>query len=193
MSYSEISIRNNCRFCDNILTDVINLGKNYPLAGGFLRNEAEFIDEKVYPLSIALCSNCTHLQCKEIINNDILFKKGYFYYSSMIPMLVKHFEEYANTIEKLFTDPTNITIIEMGCNDGVFLRPLSKKGFKVIGVDPSDTVKKCIDEGYNIYNTYFNLETANKICNEHGECDVFLSVSELFIKDAKSIIYLINA
>ena len=55
------------------------------------------------------------------------------------------------------------------------LRPLLKQGFKVIGVDPSDTVKKCIEDGLTIYNTYFNDELATEIVSKHGLSDFFLS------------------
>ena len=90
-------------------------------------------------------------------------------------MLVKHFNEYANLLAKSVDNPSNYQIIEIGCNDGVMLRPLLKQGFKVIGVDPSDTVKKCIEDGLTIYNTYFNDELATEIVSKHGLSDFFLS------------------
>ena len=177
-----------CRFCDSKLIDVINLGEKYPLAGGFMRNKDEFCDEKVYPLSLGFCNNCVLLQCKEVINPDILFKNGYFYYSSMIPMLKTHFEEYAEKIKSMYENPEEIQVIEIGCNDGVFLRPLKKQGFKVIGVDPSNTVNKCIEDGFNIYNNYFNESLVEEIKLKNGKCDLFLSSNSFaHINNMKSI------
>lgn len=178
-----------CRFCDNKLIEVINLGPNYPLAGGFMKNESDFENEKTYPLSLGFCDRCFVLQCQQVINSDILFCKGYFYYSSMIPMLVKHFDHYAQELATLVKDPAQYLVVEIGSNDGVFLRPLKKYGFRVIGVDPSDTVKQCIEDGFDIYNTYFNEGTAIDIVGQHGQCDIFLSSNSFaHINDMKSIL-----
>lgn len=177
-----------CRFCDNSLIDVIKLGDNFPLAGGFMRNESEFNSEKLYPLNLGFCDKCILLQCKEVIASDILFKNGYFYYSSMIPMLKNHFEDYSYKIKSMYSNPEEIKIIEIGCNDGVFLRPLRERGFNVIGVDPSNTVNKCINDGFKIYNTYFDESLAEVIESENGKCDVFLSSNSFaHINNMKSI------
>lgn len=173
MSYIELLY---CRFCDSRLEDdVINLGSSYPLAGGFMNSVKEFENEEKYPLSLSFCKECKLLQCKQIINSDILFKKGYFYYSSMLNMLVKHFDEYAKELSIFVKKPNENLIVEIGCNDGVFLRPLKKYGFNVIGIDPSNTIKKCSDENFILYNDYFNEDLAKKIVLEHGKCDIILS------------------
>ena len=172
MSYCLID---KCRFCDEKLSEVINLGNNFPLAGGFMKTTEEFVSEQTYPLSLGFCSRCYLLQCMQVINSDILFKKNYFYYSSMIPMLVNHFNSYAIRIAQMIENPAANLVVEIGCNDGVLIRPLSKRGFNVIGIDPSDTVKKCIEDGFTIYNTYFNEKLAEEIVKDHRQCDIFLS------------------
>lgn len=166
----------NCRFCENALIEVFKLGDKYPLAGGFLKNLDRDIDnERVYPLSLSFCKKCYLLQCKEVINSDLLFKNNYFYYSSMIPMLVNHFNNYAKKLSNLYKpNNSNITVIEIGCNDGVFLKPLKKEGFKVIGIDPSNTVKN-VSKDIIVYNDYFCERIAKQILENEGKCDIFLS------------------
>lgn len=180
----------NCRFCDQTVTDIIHMGNEFPLAGGFLRSLEEVKDEKVYPLSLVYCPDCCLLQCKQIVNPDVLFKKGYFYYSSMIPTLVNHFSSYAKELASLFTNDErkNVLCVEIGCNDGVFLRPLQREGFRVVGVDPSDTPKQLIVDGFSIYNDYFNEDTAEQILKDHGMCDIFLSSNSFaHINDMKTV------
>jgi methylation protein EvaC len=169
------TIIENCRFCHSKLIDCIDLGESFSLAGGFMTDVSDFKTEKVYPLSLSFCNNCYLLHCKQQINSDILFKNNYFYYSSMIPMLVNHFNNYAENLAESVENTSKYQIIEIGCNDGVMLKPLIQKGFKVIGVDPSNTVKKCIDDGLTIYNSYFNVELAEYIVQKHGLSDLFLS------------------
>lgn len=179
--------RSTCRFCDKEMIMAINLSQMnelYPLAGGFMRSPDEFKNEEVYPLSLMLCQSCSLLQCGQIISSDKLFKQGYFYYSSQIPMLVNHFNQYAQHVYDLVKDISNPFIIEIGCNDGVFLKPLKQLGLNVIGVDPSNT----INNEFTVYNDYFTPQLAEQIIQEHGQCDVFLSSNSFaHIDDMKSI------
>ena len=189
MNYGTYTIKQDCRFCKNPVIPWFDFPGYYPLAGGFLKS-SEFADEKVFPLGLSYCKDCFIFQCNQVVNDDTLFKRGYFYYSSMIPFLVTHFSSYANLLKENYYDPSNKkTILEIGCNDGVLLRQLHKNGFNVIGVDPSRTVKRLQDDGFNIYNTYFNEATAEKIICDHGKVDMVLSSNSFaHIDDMDTII-----
>lgn len=166
--------KSKCRFCNYETTDIFNLGKHYGLAGGFINNIDDISYEKLYPLTLSLCNNCKYMQCKELISSDELFKKHYYYYSSMIPSLVNHFDNLAKWISNNFDK--NSIILEMGCNDGVLLKPLLKFGFSnLIGVDPSQTIESLKNTSIHLYNDYFNMEIANNIVNSFGNVDIFIS------------------
>ena len=65
----------------------------------------------------------------------------------------------ANILDEKY-DVSGKTILEIGCNDGVLLEPLSKLGAKVEGVDPAgNVVKLATDKGLKVYNDYFNEHT----------------------------------
>ena len=183
-------IKTNCRFCESILLDIIHLGDNFPLAGGFLRSIKEIGTDKTFPLTLCICQSCFTIQCKQVIDADILFKKDYFYFSSMLPMLVQHFQDYAKFIYKKFPDVQNTKIIEIGCNDGVFLLPLSEKGYHIVGVDPSQTILKCPSkQNIDLFNDFFTLKLANQLLDTYGEFDVFLSSNSFaHIDDMKTIL-----
>lgn len=175
-----------CRFCKKKLTLILKLGDKFPLAGGFLNSISEIHNERVYPLTLKFCSNCCLMQCGEVISSDILFKSGYFYYSSMIKTLVSHFRDYAKHLANQFT--TDKLIVEIGCNDGVFLRPLKDHGFKIIGVDPSFTVAGLIEDGFTVYNEYFTQDVVIDIIKKYGKADIFLSSNSFaHIDDMNSI------
>jgi hypothetical protein len=91
-----------CYICNSDKLNVILSYKDFALAGGFLE-ENNFSYEKYYPMTLLYCDNCKLGYIKEIIKNDLLFKtintnNGYFYYSSKIPFLVRHFNELSNYI-----------------------------------------------------------------------------------------------
>ena len=119
------AIRENCRFCNSKLEIILHLGDNFPLAGAFLKNLSQ--KEEYYPLTLGYCRICYLMQCIQVINSDTLFKNEYFYYSSMVPFLVKHFNSFANDLALRFC-PEKTFIIEIGSNDGVFSNRLKIKG-----------------------------------------------------------------
>jgi len=178
-----------CRFCSGDTMPWFTFEGKYPLAGGFLM-EGHETEESAVPLSISFCKECELLQCNELISSDILFKNGYFYFSSMIPFLVSHFKAFSELLIKEYSDPLyKKQILEIGCNDGVLLRNLQGNNFKTIGVDPSHTVNSLIQDGFTIYNEYFTKETAEKIVNEHGQVDIFISSNSFaHINDMKNIL-----
>ena len=64
-----------------------------------------------------------------------------------------------------------LRVLEIGCNDGVFLNPLFKtleksdkvKSFELTGVDPSETINSISNPSIRKWNTFFNAENTQKI------------------------------
>ena len=90
------------------------------------------------------------------VSVDLLFA-NYFYFSSSIGTLRDHFKEYAAEVTARFLNPESSTVIEIGCNDGVLLRPLADQNIRtVIGVDPATNVVRTIgDSRVRIVNDFF--------------------------------------
>ena len=169
-----------CRCCDNKNLKEIWKLKNVPLAGGFLKNIKDIIYERYYPLTFLYCEKCYSGFVKEIIMENKLFtsinNNGYFYYSSQIPSLVEHFKNLYNSL-KINYNFNEKKLMEIGCNDGVFLNNFSKTdNLKyLIGIDPSETIKKIKDSKIIKINDFFNSENANKIIKEYGKIDYIVA------------------
>jgi len=147
--------RKYCAGCDDTdFLSVLSLGE-VPLAGVFpLKEELEI--ENKYPLNLLFCKKCSLVQTDSFIEPQILFE-DYRYISSV--GLSKHFEDVAKSLDDKY-DVEELNILEIGCNDGVLLEPLSKLGANVEGVDPAkNIVKLAKDKGLNVYEEYFNDET----------------------------------
>lgn len=192
-AYKEIGEYRNydkCRFCQHDIFSVINLG-NVPLAGGFIKKIDKDIitNEKFYPLQLLFCPKCYLLQTNNVIDKETLFK-NYYYHSSAIKTLVKHFESSADYLTKLLPDTNKKFIVEIGCNDGELISILSKKGFRILGVDPaSNIVKPLIKKGLPIINDYFSESLAGKIVKKHGKADAIVSFHTLaHIEDMHDVI-----
>ena len=178
--------RTKCAVCGNKnLQQILNL-KKVPLAGYF-PTKSQLDDESSYPLELLFCDDCKLVQTDSVINPDILFK-DYRYLSSV--GLSNHFEELADTLNNKF-QIKNKKILEIGCNDGVLLEPLSKLGADVVGVDPaSNVVKLARDKGLNVIEDYFNYENFE---NHGGKYDLVLANNSFaHIIDIKSIVKGVN-
>jgi hypothetical protein len=119
-----------CRFCSTNITPFIDFGY-VPLAGDFFSKKSsntDFLKKSVYPLQICFCPHCYLVQCNTSVDSDILFK-DYYYSSSSIKTLVNYFEILAHDLTLITASPKRSLVVEIGCNDGVLLRPLLIKGF----------------------------------------------------------------
>jgi len=177
VKYGEYEILKTCRFCNNNnLYEIFKFNDN-PLAGGFLQNKTKIIHEKIYPLTFLFCENCKTGLIKEIVKEGYLFtninESSYFYYSSTIPSLVTHFK---NLYEKIITEyPNKKAILEIGCNDGVFINNFINEGYQIIGIDPSKTITKIESDNIIKYNSFFNHESALDILTKYGKQDIIVS------------------
>jgi len=168
--------RTTCRFCQSTkLVKILDFG-NLPLAGGFLK-EKDFPHEKFYPLDLSLCQDCFLVQVSNIVPAEVLFQENYFFFSSAIGTLITHFEEFAQeTNERFLKSKKRPSVLEIGSNDGVLLRPLSKLGIRAIGVDPATNVVNSIESrDFIVINDFFTEKLAEQIREKHGLFDAILS------------------
>ena len=163
--------RDTCRGCGSSrLTRILSLG-DMPLAGGFLREE-DIADEQKIPLDVFFCEECHLTQICTIVDPEKLFK-NYFYISSVIPSLSRHFAEYADFLKTNYLTRKNSTLLEMGCNDGVLLQYFREGAIKAVGIDPSENVcAMACKKGLIVLNDFFRPKSAITLREEHGKFDV---------------------
>jgi methylation protein EvaC len=146
--------RTNCSACDGTdFQTILDLGV-VPLAGYF-PNPLEVGKESKYPLKLVVCKKCKLVQTDSMINPKLLFE-DYRYLSSV--GLSKHFENVAKILDDKY-DVKDKDILEIGCNDGVLLKPLCDLGAKAVGIDPAtNVVKVAREKGLSVHNGYFSYD-----------------------------------
>jgi len=161
-----------CRFCESEkITKIIDFGE-VGLAGGFLL-PSQFSKEKTYSQELVFCEDCYLLQIINKVDSKLLFK-DYFYFSSAIATLRRHFREYAEEVTKEFLIPDKSIVLEIGCNDGILLKPFVELGIKtVIGIDPSSNVISTIkDPNIITINDFLTEKLAKSIVSKYGKIDL---------------------
>ena len=158
-----------CRACGSSNIDMfLDLG-DMPLAGGFLADESAIASEKTYALPVHVCNDCALVQIVKPVDPEVLFQ-DYSFSSSTVPPLVKHFEEYADWLQRRFAPQQ---VIEFGCNDGILLQPLAQAGVGVAGIDISENICAIAKEkGLDVTSGYFGPETAQAMRDRLGAVDI---------------------
>ncbi len=117
------------------------------------------------------------MQVTEKVDPEILFA-NYFYFSSAIRTLREHFVDYATeVVARFLIEPQLSTVVEIGCNDGVLLRPLANQGVGTpIGVDPATNILKAIDDPrVQVVNDFFGDRVADQILQRFGKADLVVA------------------
>ena len=131
----------------------LNLGKQ-PIANGFLYKE-QIKDEYYFRLKMAFDKETALVTQVNYVDGDLMFNDDYAYRGSMSKTMVKHFKTFSKTIS------SNKNILEIGSNDGVFLKNFSPK--KAIAVEPcGNFAKETQDMGYTTYHSFWDVPLAKK-------------------------------
>ena len=92
--------------------------------------------------------------------------------------MVNHFNSNAREFSKFL--PKKSFVVEIGSNDGSFLKAIEKKGASILGVDPSVNVSKKANENkIPTLNEFFSEKVAEKIIQKHGQADLIFSSNTL--------------
>ena len=160
-----------------------------PLANNYLRKSELNKKEKKYRLKIGININTKLVSINKPISSKIMFNDKYPYRSSMSKTMLKSFKNLAITINKNFKPKK---ILEIGSNDGSFIKNFSKK--KVIGIEPCSNIEKITKKkGFNTYPLYWNLKTAKELLKKEGKVDLIYSANTIsHIEDLDQVFKSIN-
>ena len=170
--------KKNCSICKKKFLRILDLGL-HPCADTFVLNQNIAATLKKYPLQVGFCS-CNHLTAiNKISPTERYTKFNYSYTADNSPVSRNHFFNIAKIIHKKFKLKKKSSIIEIGSNDGTFLKYIKRiSNTNVLGVDPSkfmcDIAKK---RGVRTYNNFFNLKNSHKIKKKFGNFDILYAAN----------------
>lgn len=163
--------RTTCRLCGGNKLELMVPIVATPIGGAFVSKDDLDKKQEAYSLDMYQCKECGHVQLLDVVDPKILFS-NYSYFSGKTS-LIKHFEEYAEKVIKKNNLKKGSFIVDVGSNDGAFLRFFKKKGMKVLGIDPAENIAKFAnDSGIETLPKMFDLDTADKIRKDYGAADV---------------------
>lgn len=166
------------------LIKVLDLGIQ-PLANSLKKKSKD--EEERYPLTLSFSSKSCLLQLNETINKEKLFDR--YIWVTSTSLTAKNYAKtfYKNVIQNISLDKSEDLIIEIASNDGTFLKPFIKNGFKkVIGIDPAKNICELANkDDVKTLNEYWSDELADRLLKQQGSAklvfarNVIPHVSEL--------------
>lgn len=158
------------------LKPVLSLGLS-PLANNLLNSEKD--KDELHPLEMTYCPDSHNCQLSYIVPPQKMFDH-YLYVSSTTNSFMDHFKHTAKQYIKEFQLTSKSLVVDIGSNDGIFLRPLKDKNIQVIGIEPAQNIAKmALDQKIEVINKYFTDSVAEEICNKFGHADL-VTASNVF-------------
>ena len=157
-----------CRSCKNSKLDLVWELKNSPYGDNFKRTAEEAMKVKYETLSLGFCDQCRMLQLLEVTDTFSTYN-NYLYRSSITHGLNSYYQQVVNRLVSEYEIKVHELIVDIGSNDGTFLKNFLEKGYKVIGIEP--TQKNANDaelKGITTLNEYFEVTTVDKILSQFG-------------------------
>ncbi len=166
---SESSVR--CLVCgESGLKLFLDLGST-ALANKFIAEDELSRAEPVYPLRVAFCPSCTHVQLLDRVPPHAMFD-DYLYISSASETLKNHLDSLSRTLIGRLDLGAADLVVDIGCNDGTLLdafRRNSDGHVRVLGVDPARNLAAAVAHlGIDREEKLFTAETAAAIRAERG-------------------------
>ena len=183
-----------CRILKNKCKIVLNLGK-MPIANGFIKKK-DLKKEYFFKLRAAFNEKLGLFQLVTNPSPKKMFNENYPFFTSSSVYMVKHFKVFANWVKKNYMFKNSL-ILEIGSNDGTFLKNFNKKNS--FGYEPSKSVHivakyngiKSINKFFNLKNIsilkkYFNkfdvIVGSNVFCHIPNQINLIKSIDKLLSK-----------
>ena len=160
----------------------LDLGSQ-PIANNFLDNESKIKNEYKFNLSVVFDEETKLVSLESFVQPELMFNDSYVYYSSLSKTMRSHFYDTANLLKKDFS-PKNV--LEIGSNDGVFLKNFPFN--TTISVEPCGNFARTTTAmGYTTYSKFWTKGLSETITTKHGKQDLIFSANCMcHIQDLKS-------
>jgi SAM-dependent methyltransferase len=152
-----------CRICNSRkLLKVLDLGSQ-PWGNNFLK-KLEIGKEKFYPLELMYCNNCSLVQLSHTVKKETMFS-DHTYLSGITKTVSNHFKMICSNINKQFNYKNSTkSILDLGSNDGTFLKHFKNIGWEILGIESSKRISIIANKsGIKTINKFFNYKFALSI------------------------------
>ena len=165
-------VKNKCRLCNSVNREIINLG-NSPPANNFISKGQSPVDS--FPLIVDFCDQCTGFQLRHCLEKEQL----YSHYTYLTPDTASLNDHYKNIVDYLSANNylnKEIHCLEIGSNNGRFLKFLEPYVKSVLGVDPAKNVVSVASSlGIETIVDFFSKDVISKIKDKNKNIKLIIA------------------
>ena len=150
-----------CKVTGKKIDPFMSFGR-MPIANGFL-NKDKFNEEFFFEMEVGFSDDLSLFQLNDHPKPTMMFNENYPFFTGSSQQMKLHFKNYANWIKKYHPN-TIKNIIEIGSNDGTFLKNFNSNDYNTLGFEPSSNVaERASKDEVNTINEFFNK---NSVINQ---------------------------
>ena len=166
-----------CKITNKTIKPFMTFGK-MPIANGFIRKN-DFKKEFFFEMEVGFSKDISLFQLNNHPKPKLMFNKNYPFFTGSSQGMVSHFKNYATWIKKKYFKNAS-TLIEIGSNDGTFLKNFDSKKINSIGFEPSSNVARVARKNkIKTINEFFNYKNATKLKKLKKKTDLICAANAI--------------
>ena len=183
-----------CRCCGGHRVELIIDLSDQPHCNRLVRPGLRAGVEPHYPLRVGFCRDCTMVQIDHTIPKENMFT-DYPYVSGTTKTLPAHFRTTSERIAAAYGVGPSDLVVDIGSNDGTWLKQWSFSGARVLGVEAAANVAQIAQQaGVLTWSRFFNENCARDILAQHGPAKVVTAAGVFFhLEELHSVVRGIEA
>ena len=153
-----------CQGCGSReLERVLDLGYQ-PLCNTFAPSDQAVSPQTFYPLCLCYCLECSLTQLDYVIPTGDTFGDQYTYLTGSSASLVKYYSELAHKLVERFKLEPGDVVVDIGSNDGTFLKAFQSLGMTVLGIEGARQPRDiALANGIPVVDGFFRKEIAGAV------------------------------
>jgi 2-polyprenyl-3-methyl-5-hydroxy-6-metoxy-1,4-benzoquinol methylase len=169
-----------CRACGGHRVElVLDLG-DQPHCNRLVPLDLPIGVEPKYPLRVGFCRDCTMVQIDYTIPKESMFS-DYPYVSGTTKTLPEHFRGTSERIAAAYGLGPQDLVVDIGSNDGTWLKQYAPFGCQVLGVEAAANVARIAqDAGIATWNRFFDEACARDILADLGPAKIVTAAGVFF-------------
>ena len=180
-----------CKITNEEIKPFMSFGK-MPHANSFLAKK-DFKNETFYDMEVGFSKKISLFQLNKFTNPKIIHSANYPFYTASSEYMKTHFKKYADWVQKKYLKSYS-KLIEVGSNDGTFLKNFAKTNINYLGFEPSKTLANhAIKNNVKTINAFFNDINIQNLKKFQNKTDVICAANVIaHIPDLKNLIHTIE-
>jgi len=166
-----------CKVTNKKIRPFMTFGK-MPIANAFLKKK-DFNKEFFFEMKVGFSKSISLFQLNDHPRPKLMFNKNYPFFTGSSKGMVKHFRDYSKWVKKKYFKNAN-NLIEIGSNDGTFLKNFNLSKINSIGFEPSSNVANIARKnGVKTINDFFNYKNALKLKKLKKKTDLICAANAI--------------